>query len=177
MRGRQATSAAVVLAWLLAQPALALSPTVETHVGPMYLPDAPADPTLWRPGDPGERLLLTGRVLSPAARPVAGAVVEIWQADGDGNYRPDRYRATLRTAPDGTFHIRTALPGYVWRERHIHVVVSHPDHPRLVTRVTFSGDPRLADSWWPSLAIALDRTRVDDGEMLVGDAVIVLGGH
>ncbi|MEO1613166.1 MAG: protocatechuate 3,4-dioxygenase subunit beta, partial [Pseudomonadota bacterium] len=45
----------------------------------------------------GERIILQGRVLDENARPVAGTLVEIWQANAGGRYRhrKDAYFAPI----------------------------------------------------------------------------------
>ena len=68
-----------------------LSPTQETDIGIFYDPDAPEERNLWREGDPGERLLLRGRVLNTDGMPLPDAQVELWHADGNGEVHPNRY--------------------------------------------------------------------------------------
>ena len=47
-----------------------------------------ADLTAGRRGEPiGERIVVTGRVLDGASRPVPGQLIEIWQANASGRYR------------------------------------------------------------------------------------------
>ena len=46
-----------------------------------------ADLTAGHPGEPiGERIIVTGRLLDATGRPVAGQLVEIWQANAAGRY-------------------------------------------------------------------------------------------
>ncbi|MGH3554478.1 MAG: protocatechuate 3,4-dioxygenase subunit beta, partial [Mycobacterium sp.] len=50
-----------------------------------------ADLTAGHPGEPiGERIIVTGRLLDAAGRPVAGQLVEIWQANAAGRYNHQR---------------------------------------------------------------------------------------
>ncbi|HEX9582955.1 MAG TPA: hypothetical protein VGB36_00435 [Gammaproteobacteria bacterium] len=158
-------------------------PTTQTSIGIFYLPGAPVTADLWRDGDQGERLRLQGRVLDRRGRPVTGALVELWHADATGGVDETRYRAAQRTRADGRFGIRTVLPGHiemarynsVFAPRHIHIVVTHPDHPRLVSLIFFRGDERLEGSPYPELAIPLEKVVVHGGEVLVGDVEIILG--
>jgi protocatechuate 3,4-dioxygenase beta subunit len=46
-----------------------------------------------RPG--GDWTLMSGRVLDPSGNPVAGARIDIWQADKDGQMKPGDLRALL----------------------------------------------------------------------------------
>lgn len=162
--------------------AAALEVTPSTSIGLFYQPDAPQVTTLWRQGDIGRRLQLRGRVLSTDGSPVTNALVELWHADGAGNVDESRYRASQRTGDDGYFGIRTVLPGHiemaryndVFGPRHIHIVVTHPDHPRLVSLIYFKGDERLPGTPYPELAIALDETGTGDTAVLFGAVEIVL---
>lgn len=158
---------------MLAQPP-GLSPTPPTGIGVWYAPGAPATRELWREGDPGERLILRIRVLDTAARPIADAVVELWHADNTGTVHAGRYRARLVTGNDGSFEVSTVLPGYIWGPRHVHFVVSHADHPRLVTRIFFKRDPEVAVSGHPDLAIFLEDGLVEGEPILFGDVELVL---
>lgn len=150
-------------------------PTRATGIGVWYQPGAPERATLWRAGDPGERLNLELRLMRLDGRPVAGAQVELWQADGAGVVHADRYRTTLASGPDGTVRVATALPGYVWRARHIHYVVTHPEHPQLITRVFFKGDPLLEEYPEPGLTVALEEATVEGETVLFAAFEVVLG--
>jgi protocatechuate 3,4-dioxygenase beta subunit len=158
-------------------------PTTQTSIGIFYRPDAPQTADLWQDGDPGERLKLQGRVLDSQGRPVAGALVELWHADSSGSVDESRYRSAQRTRADGGFGIKTVLPGHiemarynaVFAPRHIHIVVSHPDYPRLVSLIFFQGDGRLDGTPYPELAVPLEKVRTQDGEVFVAGVEIILG--
>ncbi len=180
---RRALLTTLLLAAIGACPlTLALEITPSTSIGLFYQPNAPQVTTLWRPGDTGQRLQLRGRVLSQSGAPVSNALVELWHADGAGNVDESRYRASQRTSNDGYFGIKTVLPGHiemaryndVFGPRHIHIVVTHPDHARLVSLIYFKGDERLVNTPYPELAIALDETGSGDDAVLFGAVEIVL---
>jgi protocatechuate 3,4-dioxygenase beta subunit len=67
--------------------------------------------------EPGQRLMLTGKVFGADGRPRAGAVMRAWHTDVHGLYRPDRgdgpprLQGTTRTAADGSYAIDTIKPG------------------------------------------------------------------
>lgn len=73
----------------------------------------------------GERIIVHGRVLDERARPVAGALVEFWQANAGGRYRhkKETYLAAIDpnfggcgraiTDEDGHYHFRTVRPGAI----------------------------------------------------------------
>jgi protocatechuate 3,4-dioxygenase beta subunit len=150
------------------------TPSGQSHIGVYYLPGAPASGELWRPGDPGQRLFLRGRVLGVDGGAVPRALIEIWHVDANGVVHPDRYRAALRSRDDGSFEISTVLPGYIWGPRHIHVMVTHPAHPRFITRIFFRRDPEVAISGRPDLAILLEEGPVDGDTALFGHVELVL---
>ena len=90
-------------------------------------------PTTWDievapASEPGERLIVTGRVLARAAHaPLPGVTVYVYHADATGEYNlaghekePPRLCGILRTNGAGEFRIRTSMPGIhfeVWGPR------------------------------------------------------------
>lgn len=122
-----------------------------------------ADLTIGHAGEPiGERITVTGRVVDGHGRPVAGQLVEIWQANAAGRYihQRDQQHAPLDpnftgagrclTGPDGSYHFRTIKPGpypwrnhlNAWRPAHIHFSLFGTDFTqRVVTQMYFPGDP------------------------------------
>ncbi len=157
-----------------------LPPTGSTDIGIFYQPGAPQSRNLWREGDPGERLQLRGRVLDIDGDPIADALVELWQADGSGAVKPDRYRTRLRSRADGSFGVITALPGYiagapnVWGARHIHVRITHKDHAELVSLILFEGDPKLEGLPYADLAILVEQAQVENRELRFAEVILVL---
>jgi len=138
---------------LLAVPALGagaapLDLTPANELGPFYKRGAPASTNLIVPGESGLPLAVSGKVLDSTGRPLAGAVVEVWHADGRGVYDLEgyRYRARLTAAPDGTYRFQTLMPGH-YPERvaqHIHYRVTSPGRKVLVTQLYFATDPAFA---------------------------------
>ncbi|HEY6138642.1 MAG TPA: hypothetical protein VI670_12860 [Thermoanaerobaculia bacterium] len=67
--------------------------------------------------EPGQRLLLTGRVFGADGRPRAGVEMRVWHTDARGLYHagsgdaPPRLQGTTRTAADGSYAIDTIKPG------------------------------------------------------------------
>ena len=55
----------------------------------------------------------------------------------------------------------------------MHVVVTHPDFRRLVTRVFFQRDPEVDRTGHPDLAIALEDGDVDGEPMLFGEVRLI----
>ncbi len=121
--------------------------TVAQTEGPYFTPNSPERTSLLTAGVDGTTLLLTGFVVTRSCTPVAGALLDFWQADEDGEY--DNAGYTLRghqyTAADGTFRLETIVPGlYPGRTRHIHVKVQAPGRPILTTQLYFPGETRNA---------------------------------
>ena len=124
--------------------------------GPFYVPGAPERSALhdtWQ-----HQIALSGRVRDIHCRPMADAVLEVWQANEQGEYDLDGfdYRGVLRTQADGSFHLYTVIPGRylngsTYRPAHIHVKVHANGRPPLTTQLYFPGDPENdTDPWFRS---------------------------
>jgi len=131
--------------------------------GPQDVDPLEADLTIQHSGEPiGERMVVTGRVTDAAGRPVAGQLVEVWQANAAGRYihQRDQHHAPIDpnftgvgrclTDADGTYRFLTIKPGpypwrnhdNAWRPAHIHFsVFGTAFTQRVVTQMYFPGDP------------------------------------
>lgn len=117
--------------------------------GPFYKEGAPSRMVLVDADTPGTRITVSGRVLaSDGCAPLAGATLDVWQADASGAYDNDGFqlRGVLETASDGSYEIVTIVPGHYlngdrYRPAHIHVKLSAPGHQLLTTQLYFAGDP------------------------------------
>src|SRR5690606_23880091 len=104
-------------------------PTPAQTEGPYYTPDPPQRASLIEEGVVGDPITLTGYVLDTDCRPIAGAVVDFWQADGAGVYDNDGYRLRGYTLTDdaGRYTMETVVPGEdPGRTPHLHVTVQPP---------------------------------------------------
>lgn len=93
----------------------------------------------------GTKITLTGSVRNRDCRPIAGALLDFWQADDKGDYDNTGYRLRghLFNDANGRYSIETILPGlYPGRTRHIHVKVSAPNHTPLTTQLFFPNESR-----------------------------------
>jgi protocatechuate 3,4-dioxygenase, beta subunit len=143
--------------------------TLSEVTGPSFAPEIiqpeACDLTSGHKGEPlGERIYVSGRVLDENSRPMAGTLVEVWQANAAGRYlhEVDQHRAPLdpnftgcgRTLTDseGRYRFLTIRPGEypwrnhynAWRAAHIHFSVFGPAFAtRLVTQMYFPGDPLI----------------------------------
>lgn len=139
--------------------------------GPVYVAGAPLleEPYALpqRPDEAGERLVFSGTVCTVDGRPLAGAELDVWQANGAGEYShfqpgvPEyNLRGKLLTDADGAFEFATVVPApYLipmagatgqlfealgrpcYRPGHIHFKLSHPDAAPLTTQLYFEDDP------------------------------------
>lgn len=134
--------------------------------------DEPHKVTLWKDGDAGDRLVVSGRVVDSNQRPIAGAQIFVRQADGGGDYS-GAYSATLISAADGQYMLRTAVPGQYSSAKHIHINVTHNDYQPLYTEIRFKGDPNADASGDPS-EIALEEATHAGKIVFVGKFDIVL---
>jgi hydroxyquinol 1,2-dioxygenase len=161
----------LVVAMNHAKPAGATEATV---FGPFHTEDAPvleqgADLAAGAPGAP---LFVDAHVRDLDGRPIANAVVDVWQADEDGLYdvqRPElgdqrRARGVLRTDAQGRVRFRSVAPvaypiptdgpvgqmltatsRHPWRPAHVHFMVKAAGFQPLVTHI-FRAEDRYLDS-------------------------------
>lgn len=133
--------------------------TPEVGAGPFFKPRSPERTTLVEPGADGTRFVLTGRVLSTAGAPIAGAVVDFWHSDATGSYDQGgfRFRGHQRTDAQGRYVLRTIVPGaYGGMAKHYHVKLAAGDRA-LTTRLEFPEDAR-SFKLDPRLVIRATRT-------------------
>lgn len=149
------------------QPLILLPATLSETTGPVFghasVGERDADLTRQHEGEPlGERIIVTGRVLDEAGRPVPHTLVEIWQANSTGRYVHvrDQHPAPLDpnftgggralTDADGRYRFVTIKPGAypwgnhhnAWRPAHIHFSLFGPSFlSRIITQMYFPGDP------------------------------------
>lgn len=97
--------------------------TSENPDGPFYVPGAPMlDPPYSlarRPDEPGDPLIVSGRVKTPEGVALAGAVLDLWQCNASGFYsnmgmtddmEEWDFRGKVSTDVDGRFTFRTIKP-------------------------------------------------------------------
>jgi protocatechuate 3,4-dioxygenase, beta subunit len=184
-------------------------PTPDQILGPFYPVQKPLDgkTDLTRlPGRKGsaqgEVIYVMGRVLNMEGEPVAGAQLEIWQANARGRYihpsdsnpEPidanfDGYAVVVSDA-EGRYRFKTVKPGAYdvgggWvRPPHIHFDVRGRSN-RLVTQMYFAGealndkDPLLQGSWAKDSLIAKvlppSAQQEPESHQVVWDIVLIQG--
>jgi len=123
--------------------------------GPFYTDGPPliANNLLANETEPGERLIISGRVFNlECSEFIPDTIVDIWHADNDGAYDNVGYklRGFTRTNAQGFYLFETILPGkYLngndFRPAHIHLKIIPPGFPTLTTQVYFEGDDKIAN--------------------------------
>lgn len=146
--------------------------TEATVFGPFHVDDAPAaaQGADLAGGAPGVPLFVDARILDLQGRPIAGAEVDVWQADEDGLYdvqRPElgstrRARGVLRSDADGRVRFRSITPSpypvptdgpvgqlllasgrHPWRPAHLHFLIRAEGFQTLITHIFRDPDPYL----------------------------------
>ncbi|MFD8910945.1 dioxygenase [Streptomyces sp. NPDC059575] len=145
--------------------------TPATVLGPFHIDGSPTVPHGFdmSEGLPGTPLYITGKVTDTGGKPLANAVLDVWQADADGAYEAQlpeideaRLRAKYRTREDGSYCVRTIAPrGYAipmdgpvgdlihrtdiswFRPAHIHFLIDEPGHRKLITHLFQEGGDYL----------------------------------
>jgi protocatechuate 3,4-dioxygenase beta subunit len=120
-------------------------PTLHQTEGPFFKPSSPERIELLEAGMAGQPIELIGFVLSRDCKPVAGALLDFWQADEKGQYDNSgfRLRGHQFTDAEGRFRLRSIVPGaYVGRTRHIHVKVQPRGGRVLTTQLYFPGEAK-----------------------------------
>ena len=145
--------------------------TPTTVTGPFHVHDSPnlADGADMAKGAPGELCYVSGSVRNVEGRPITGATLDIWQADGDGHYDAQHggeeawMRGVFKSDANGNFVVQTVLPvpysipmdGSVgeimartnispMRPSHIHFLIDAPGYHRLITHVFKKSCPYIA---------------------------------
>ncbi len=128
--------------------------------GPFFKPRSPERKSLLESGIQGSRIVLEGLVRSTKCKPISGALVDFWQADGNGAYDNTGFRLRGHQFADGAgrYRLETVVPGvYPGRTRHFHVRVQAPNRPVLTTQLYFPGEPENKKDFIfnPKLVIAI----------------------
>ncbi|MDV7218934.1 intradiol ring-cleavage dioxygenase [Streptomyces prunicolor] len=146
--------------------------TESTVLGPFHMTESPArelGANIDLVGG-GEPCVVSGRIVSGDGTPLPGAVLDVWQADGNGFYdvqRPDLQppgngRGLFTTDAEGRFWFRTCVPSpypiptdgpvgellkatgrHPYRPAHIHFIASAEDHTPVTTHIFVAGSDYL----------------------------------
>ena len=119
-------------------------PTPRQTEGPFFKPRSPERADLIEAGMKGRPIELTGFVLDPACKPMAHALLDLWQADDAGDYDNTgfRLRGHQYTDAQGRYRFRTIVPAvYPGRTRHFHLKVQPATGRLLTTQLYFPDEP------------------------------------
>jgi protocatechuate 3,4-dioxygenase beta subunit len=119
--------------------------TIRQTEGPYFKPRSPERSELIEPGINGQPIEIAGFVLTCDCRPLSGVLIDVWQADGNGNYDNSgfRLRGHQFTDAEGRYRLRSVVPGtYEGRTRHIHVKVQPAGGRILTTQLYFPGEAK-----------------------------------
>jgi protocatechuate 3,4-dioxygenase beta subunit len=148
--------------------------TESTVLGPFYIANAPhyengANICLDGKGEP---VWVQGRVKDAKGKPIAGAILDVWQANEDGFYdvqqkgiQPEmNLRGVFTSGKNGEFFFRSAYPRFYPipydgsvgdllvaldrnhnRPAHLHFLVTAPGFEKLVTHIFTPDCPWLKD--------------------------------
>ena len=185
----------------LSAAAQSCSLTTSDIIGPFYRFGAPFQTKLAGPNEPGERLIISGKVYGPDCRSyLPNTLIEVWQANNAGQYDTDKpgnftervdfhLRGMMLTDQQGNYEFETIVPGRyaippnlpglekyagVMRPAHIHSRVSEMLHVPLTTQLYFKGDPNIAHDPWASSKPSMAIDLKQDGKFLHGNLDIVL---
>lgn len=144
--------------------------TANTVLGPFFVEGAPEmqmGENICRPGTPGDPCAVSGSVAATDGTPLANAIIDVWEAGGDGFYdvqKPEgtNLRARFRAGADGTFHFRCVKPmsypvphdgpvgrmlaatgRHPMRPGHLHFMIQAPGYEKLTTHLFVRGDEFL----------------------------------
>jgi len=144
-----------------------------TVLGPFHVADAPelamgANICL---DQKGEDMVIEGRILDTDGRPIANALLDVWQANDEGFYdvqqkgiQPDfNLRGVFRTGADGRYWFRAVKPKYYpipddgpvgqllkelgrhpYRPAHLHYIIKADGFETLITHIFDPDDPYIS---------------------------------
>jgi len=143
--GTTATTEASTATTLAATPACTDGdePTLSETEGPFFTPDSPEKTSFLGDVDGGTKIVVAGTVLTTACQPAAGALLDFWHADDNGDYDNQGYRLRGHQFADatGAYRLETIVPAvYPGRTRHIHVKVQAEGGSLLTTQLYFPGE-------------------------------------
>jgi protocatechuate 3,4-dioxygenase beta subunit len=134
---------------LAATPAVGeqLELTQEETAGPFFRPNSPLKADFRQSDLTGDPIKVSGFVLNRRGKPIGGALLDFWHADGDGEYDLKAFRCRGHQFSDanGRYTLETIVPGlYPGRTRHYHVRLQAAHGRSLSTQLYFPGEARTA---------------------------------
>ena len=178
-------------------PAGKWEPSYQDILGPYHLAGAPFRGKVTPPLEPGKLLVIRGRVWGfDTKKPLANALLDVWQADAKGSYDLDdpahppkkadfKNRIRLLADETGYYEYETVFPGAYkvgagpesFRPAHIHYMIQANGYRKLVTQLYFKGDPYIKRDRTASksnLVIETEKIQTEHGTYDLGTFDIVL---
>ena len=122
--------------------------------GPFYSDNPPMieGNKLVSSNEPGERMIISGRVLNLDCNQfIPNTIIDVWHADDAGQYDNQgfRLRGFTKTNAQGFYLFETIKPGKylngnAFRPAHIHYKITPPSFDTLITQLYFAGDSSIA---------------------------------
>jgi protocatechuate 3,4-dioxygenase beta subunit len=119
-------------------------PTFADGGGPYYKANVPFRDDIAPEAHAGEPLMVQGRIWNgDCSAPLAGVVLDVWQASEEGEYEAGWYRGRVTTGDDGSFSFSTVVPegygeGTGYRPPHIHFKVWGGNRLLITSQMFFS---------------------------------------
>lgn len=167
--------------------------TTEMNVeGPLYIPGLPERKHGDRLGEivAGDKpLFVRNKVTDASGKPLANAIVDVWQPNGEGYYYVQRehlpdwnFYGRFHTDANGEVNFLTVVPGdypvptsgptgsmlqqlgrHGYRACHIHYMIDAPGHESLTTMMYFNHSPYVdSDTIFSVKNFRVDITKHDD---------------
>lgn len=149
--------------------------TLEREAGPFFRPNSPLNRDLYPDAPDGERITVVGFVFDSRCRPLPGSLIEVWQADENGDYDSVGFRLRGHQFTDdrGRWWFNTIVPAlYPGRTRHFHFKVQRPGGRVLTTQLYFPGEPRNAGDGLFHEVLLLNMKQTGDGKFGRFDFVV-----
>ena len=130
--------------------------TTDDILGPFYKAGAPFREDIAPENSSGTPLLIEGKVFSGCDLLLENALVEIWNADAEGQYDTSSqylFRGQYETTSEGLYRFRSIIPGKylngaIYRPSHLHFRITAPGHQELVSQIYFKDDPHIPTDRW-----------------------------
>src|SRR5262245_32194872 len=170
-------------------------------IGPFYRFGASFQTKLAGPNEPGERIVIAGKVYSSDCHsPLPNTLIEVWQANKAGLYDTDKpgnftervdfhLRGMMLTDQHGNYEFESIMPGRypvppnlpglekyagLMRPAHIHFRVLESLHIPITTQLYFTDAPYIGNDPWASRKPSLAIGLKQDGRALFGAFDLVL---
>lgn len=167
--------------------------TTEMNVeGPLYFQDLPErqhGDHLGEIGAGDKPMFVKHKVTDTNGKPLANAIVDVWQPNGEGHYYVQRdylpdwnFYGRFRSDANGELHFLTVVPGdypvptsgatgsvleklgrHGYRACHVHYMIQAPGHETLTTMMYFNHSPYVdSDTIFSVKSFRVDITKHDD---------------